>query len=92
MQIKTILLILSVIIPATVSLAGESLSLDKAFDFHLDQTAPTPPAPVPFPGVPPQSERGDSDTLKTPEGERLPPGSQKREFNGQAYYFIPLGA
>ena len=92
MHRKSLLLILSVLVPVSVSLAGESIPLDKDFSFRLDQTSPAPSSSVPFPGVSSPSERSNPDTLKTPQGERLPSGTQKREFNGQPYYIVPLHA
>ena len=89
---KLSILILSVFVPVAVSLGGETVQLDKDFSFSLEQSAPAQASSKPFPAVPPQTESDGAVPRKTPQGEKLPPGSRAFEFNGQPCYIIPLNA
>ena len=52
-------------------------------------SAPTEPPSVPsrFTGTPPQLLKP-----QTRDAEKLPRGSQRREFNGMEYYLVPLAS
>ena len=89
---KKFVLILSTFVPVTVSLAGETVTLDKHFSFSLEQPAPALVPAKPFPAAPPPTGNDGTAPAKTPQGEKLPPGSRSFEFNGCPYYIIPLQA
>ena len=89
---KPFILILSMFVPVTIPLAGETIPLDKDFSFSLGQSVPAPAFAKPFPAAPPQTESDGTAPKKTPQDENLPPGSHAFEFNGQKFYIIPLNA
>ncbi|MBE7212052.1 MAG: hypothetical protein INR65_13610 [Gluconacetobacter diazotrophicus] len=91
MNPKTFVLLLGGLMPAAVAWAGEPVQLDKEFSFGLEQTTPAVPQTAPFEKTP-RTEDGMNGSRKTPPGWSLPPGSRRREFNGQPYYYVPLGA
>lgn len=89
---KSFILILGMLIPAALSLAGETIPLDKDFSFRLEQSAPAQSSSKPFPAASPQTDSDGTAPVRTPQGEKLPSGSRSFEFNGQPYYIIPLNA
>ncbi len=89
---KTFILLSTMLLPVSCSLAGENIPLDKEYSFRLGGTTPEAPAAAPALTNDALPERVHPAPLRTPEGQTLPPGTRTYQFNGQPYYFVPLGA